>query len=271
MPLDFTSAQTIIQSYLAQYGLGGMADWAMTVVKENPNIDTATFEAMLYERPEFQARFPAFNTLREQGRGISIEAYRNYEDAVRQDLNRWGIPEEMYGTKEGIADLLLKDVSAAEVNYRIQRAAEAAFSAPEETRQALQTMYGVDPGGMIAYWLDPDLAQPILERQYAAAQIAGAGKRAEIAVDVSEAERLASLGITEAQANQGFVDVASYKGLQAGMGETVTQKDLVGARFGTDAAAARKVERVSRGRTGQFQAGGGAAESQQGVSGLARQ
>lgn len=270
-PVDFTSAQSILQSYLAGYGLGNLATWAWDLLQKNPGMDTATFETKLYETPEFQARFPAFNALRAAGKGISVDAYQEYERTVRQSLQTWGIPEEMYGTRDSIKDLLLKDVSPAEVNYRIQRAAEAAYSAPEETRQALQNLYGIDSGGMIAYWLDPDRAQPILERQYAAAQIAGAANRMSLSVDAAEAERLASLGITEAQANQGFAEVSSYKGLTTGMGETVTQADLVGATFGTDAESAQKVERVVKGRTGQFQQSGGAAESQQGVVGLQRQ
>lgn len=269
MALDFTSAESIIRSYLNEYGLEDMTPWALTVVQQNPNIDQATFAAMLYERPEFKARFPAFDVLRSQGKGISVAAYREYENTLRETLHSWGIPQEMYGSRQDIADLLINDVSASEANYRIQRAAEAAFTAPQETRDALRDLYGIDGGGLIAYWLDPDKAQPILERQYAAAKIAGAAQRQDIAVGVTEAERLAALGVTEAEANQGFVDVAARAGLQSGMGETVTQSEVIDARFG-DAAAATKVNRVTAGRVGQFQGGGGAQESSSGVTGLGR-
>lgn len=268
MAIDFSTAPAIIQSYLEQYGLGSMAQWALQVVTENPNLDKATFEAMLYERPEFKAMYPAFDALRQDGRGITVDDYRNYTETVRNTLDQWGIPQDMYGTTDSIADLLIKRVSPAEVNYRIQKAAEGAFSAPEETRNALRDLYGVDSGGMIAYWLDPDLAQPILERQWAAAQVAGAAARSDIAIQRQEAERLAALGITEAQANAGFQDVASLQGLTGGGGETATQDDLVGAAFGTDVKATEKVQRISKTRTAAFQAGGGAADSQGGVTGL---
>jgi hypothetical protein len=270
MAVDFTSAQTIIETYLAEYGLESLAGWAQKTLGENPQIDSATFEALLYATPEFQERFPAFNELRRTSRGISVKDYQNYETAMRSTFQLWGIPYEMYGTKESIADLLLNDVSAAEATWRIEQAAEAAFTAPAEARESLMSMYGVDSGGLIAYWLDPDRAQPILERQWAAAQIAGAAKRQEVGTSIEEAERLASLGITQAQADQGFSDVSMAKGLTSGAGETVTQAELTAARFGTDSAAAKKVERVRGGRVGQFQSGGGAAESQSGVTGLGR-
>lgn len=268
MAIDFSSAPAIVQSYLEQYGLGSMASWALSVVAENPNLDEATFSAMLYERPEFKAVYPAFDALRQDGRGISVAAYREYTETVRNTLDQWGIPQEMYGSTDSIADMLIKRVSPSEVNYRIQKAAEGAFSAPEETRNALRDMYGVDSGGMIAYWLDPDLAQPILERQWAAAQVTGAASRSQVAIERQEAERLAALGITEAQAQAGFQDVASMRGLTGGGGETVSQDDLVGAAFGTDAKATEKVQRVVKTRTGQFQGGGGAADSQAGITGL---
>lgn len=268
MPIDFSSAPSIVRSYLEQYGLSSMADWALATVAENPNLDKATFEAMLYERPEFIAQFPAFDALRKDGRGLTIQEYKDYSDTVKSTLDQWGIPKEMYGSTDAIADLLIKDVSASEVNYRITKAAEGVYSAPEETRNALRDLYGVDSGGMIAYWLDPDIAQPILERQWSASQVAGAASRSDIAIQRAEAERLASLGISQAQAESGFQSVASLTGLTGGGGETVTQSDLVGATFGTDQAATQKVQRVSKSRTAAFQGGGGAADSQGGVTGL---
>jgi hypothetical protein len=270
MSVDFTSAESIIQTYLAGYGLESLAGWAMDTITKNPQIDRATFETLLYDTAEFKARYPAFNELRQTGRGITVQDYQNYEKTMRETLQLWGIPQEMYGTPESIADLLRNDVSAAEASWRIEQAAQAAYSAPVEARNALTEMYGVGPGGMVAYWLDPDKAQPILERQWAASQIAGAAKRQEVGVDVAEAERLASLGITQAQADQGFSDVAQMRGLTTEAGETVSQADLTAARFGTSQEAANKVERVRRGRVGQFQGGGGAAETQQGVSGLGK-
>lgn len=269
MAIDYSSAEAIIKSYLAQYGLESLAGWAQTTLSANPNLSGSDLQLLIADTPEFKARFPALETLRKTGRAISVDAYMEYEEAARQTFQRYGIPQEMYGTREAIADLLVNDVSAAEMNQRIQMAASAAYSAPQEVRDALRDNYGIQGGDLVAYWLDPDKAQPILEARYASAEILGAGRRQALAVSTAEAERLQALGITGSQAEQGFGQVVQMRGLEAGTGETATTEELVRAQFG-DAQAQQKVERVSRGRVAEFQQGGGAVETSGGVSGLGR-
>lgn len=270
MPIDFTSADSIIQSYLDGYGLGSLSAWALQMVTDNPNLDEATFKAMLYETPEFKAAYPAFDRLRQEGRGISVEDYRQYTMTVREQLDRWGIPQEMYGTTEKIGDLLINNVTAPEIGERIQRAAEGVFSAPSETLDALRNLYGVDSGGLIAYWLDPEAAQPILERQWAASKIAGAAARQSAQMQKEQAERLLALGITEQQTEQAYGAANDLRGLTGGDGETVTRDDIANAALGVDNDAAQRVRRVQSGRTARFSEGGGAAEGQGGISGLGR-
>ena len=265
--IDYTNANTIVQSYLKSYGLESLSAWATKTLSENPSLDSASLQVLISDTPEFNARFPALKTLRQTGRAISVDAYMAYEDQTRQLLHTYGIPKEMYGTSESISNLLLNDVSTAEMNQRIQMAAQAAYSAPEETRTALRDQYGISGGNLVAYWLDPEKAQPLLEKQYAAATITGAAARQAIGIGITESERLAALGITGAAAEQGFAQVAQMSGLEAGSGETVNQQTLINAQFG-DAAAQASVRRVQGGRVAQFQGGGQAAESQQGVVGL---
>ena len=267
MPIDYTNANTIIQSYLKTYGLETLSPWATKTLAENPSLDASSLQVLISDTPEFNARFPAMKTLRQTGRAISVDAYMAYEDQTRQLLHTYGIPKEMYGTSEAISNLLLNDVSASEMNQRIQMAAQAAYSAPEETRNALRDQYGISGGNLVAYWLYPEKAQPLLEKQYAAATITGAAARQAIGIGVTEAERLASLGITGAAAEQGFGQVAQMAGLEAGSGETVNQQTLINAQFG-DAAAQASVRRVQGGRVAQFQQSGGAQDGQSGVSGL---
>ena len=132
------------------------------------------------------------------------------------------------------------------------------MSAPQEVRDALASQYGVTGGALVGYFLDPDKAMPILEKQWAAAQVTGAAAQQQVAIDKATSERLAAQGVSYDQAEQGFGQVAATTGLAAGRGETATTSDLIGAAFG-DAAAQQKVTRIAKGRTGKFQEGGGAA------------
>ena len=47
---------------------------------------------------------------------------------------------------------------------------EAAIAAPEDFKQTMRDYYGIDEGGLAAYFLDPDNVQASLERQSAAAR-----------------------------------------------------------------------------------------------------
>jgi hypothetical protein len=74
--------------------------------------------------------------------------------------------------------------------------------------------------------------------------------------------------VSEAAAQKGFGVVASQAGFTAGKGETTDNVDLTRGAFG-NAESAAKTERIASGRVGAFQQGGGFAETNKGVAGLA--
>jgi len=268
------SAQDIIQSFLDQYGLGTLGDWAWQQYLSSGASNVSDFIPQLSNQitqtDAFKARFPAYDTLMKQGNGITVAQYVNYEQTVHQLLQQYGVPRGMYDTPQGIASLLTNQVSPTEVNDRLKIAADAAFSAPQEVRDALQQNYGVGPGGLVGYFLDPDKAEPLLAQQYAASQVAGAAAMQGMSASRALSERLASEGVGFGAAQQGFGAAAAQQGLETGPGETVNQDDLVNAQFG-DAKAQRTVQRVVGGRVAQFQGGGGALDSTtQGAVGLGR-
>lgn len=267
------SAQDILRAFLADYGLESLANWAWNQYTASgvTSIDefTPILRAELPKQQEFKVRFPAYDQMLQQGKGISVDEYVRYEKDLNKAANYYGLPAGFIEDRDYIAKIMLADVSADEFAERAQMARDNALNAPAETRQALQDLYGMSEGDLTAFWMDPDKAMPLLQRRSAAANIAGAGLRNAVAISAAEAERLAAEDITAARAREGFQQVAAQRGLQYGMGETVTQEELVAGQFG-DQAAATKVERVARGRTAEFQQGGGAAAGQAGISGLGR-
>jgi hypothetical protein len=120
---------------------------------------------------------------------------------------------------------------------------------------------------LTAYFLDPQVASPLLEKQYASSLIGVEARRQGIGVDVYGAENLQELGISQEQARAGFGQVARAESLTSGRGDVVTQQQLIGGTFGVSQQDARAVERAQAGRLGRFQQGGQAVTERKGVTG----
>lgn len=267
------SAQDILAAYLKAYGLESLATWAWNSYTMSGVTDMDAFtpilRAELPKQKAFIDRFPAYNEMLAAGKGISIEEYVKYEKDLTKAANFYGLPAGFVEDRDYIKKIMLADVSADEFAERAQLARDNALNAPAETTQALKDLYGMSDGDLTAFWMDPDKAMPLLQRRSAAATLAGVGLRNSITISQAEAERLAAQGVTVAQGTQAFSQVAEQQALQAGYGETATQAELVAGAFG-DVQAAKKVERVTKSRTGQFADAGGAQTGQTGVVGLGK-
>lgn len=265
MAANETSAQTMVNKWLAAYGLTSLAQWAFEKIKNNVSADQIYIE--MRDTPEYKARFPAMANLAQQGRAISEDAYIEYERTVAQALQRYQITSGIYDTPASIAKLLTNNVSAVEVGDRLQMASSAALEAPAEVRTSLAQNYNVNLGDMTAYYLDPDRAMPKLQAQYNAAQVQAASRMQGIGQTIATAERLAAQGVTYEQAMSGFGTAQNLRGVTTGYGETASQAELVDAAFGA-ATSQQKLRRIQASRAASYQAGGGAAENQTGVTGL---
>lgn len=263
--LGGASAEDILRSTLEQYGLGELAGWLWGEVSAGTPQEEVYLK--MVEQPAYQARFPAMAELRKEGRAISEAEYIGYERGLRQIEQQYGLTRGIVSDSTTVAKSLLADVSVREMEERARIAQSAAYQAPVEVRDALSSMYGVDMGGMTSYFLDADRALPLIEQQYAAAQIAGAASLRLVGVEREQAERLAAQGVNYEEALQGFSAVAQTERLGSGSGETVGQSVRTAAQFG-DAAARQAVTRVQQSRRAVFGGGGSAAETQQGVVGL---
>ena len=205
--------------------------------------------------------------LNAKGQGFSEADYINYERNAAQTEQQYGFPKGFLTDSHRIAGMLEAGVSASEVNTRAQINAAASLTAPQETKDALKNLYGLDQSALAAYYFDPENSLPYLQKQYSAASIAGAAAKQAIGIGTTEAERLAAQGVSDAQAASGFAQVSANTALTAGIGETASQQTLIDAAFG-NAQAAQQVQRIGQGRVNQFQSGGGAQAGQAGVAGL---
>lgn len=249
------NAIAAIKGMLDQYGLSSLYDKIVSYVKEGYDADTVM--VLIRTTPEYKARFPAMEALQAKKRGISEAAYIQYEQLASGLERRYGLPENML--MSNVTKMLTNEVSASELNDRVELAASAAIQAPQDVRNMFQNYYNIGLGGQTAYFLDPDVAMPLLEKQFASAQIGTEAARQGIGINAYSAENLQSLGINQESARQGFSTVASEMGLTRGFGDVATQEELISGNLLQNEQARKSIERSRGAKIGAFQGGGGFA------------
>jgi hypothetical protein len=147
-------------------------------------------------------------------------------------------------------------------------AATGALQAPQELKDTFRDFYGIDEGGLTAYYLDPDKALPLLEKQYASAQIGVEARMQQLDVGMSMSERLQQFGITREQARAGFSTVSQRRSLTEGRGDTVSQQQLIGGELMQEQDSQAAFRRAQSARLGRFAQGGQQVSGQEGVTGL---
>lgn len=269
-----TSAKAIVQQFLDQYGLGQLGNWAWNLYKSSGGGDAAfgIIRAELPQQAAFKARFPAYDALAKAGKAMSVDQMLAYEQQARQIFHDAGLPASFYDSPDDFAKFMVNDVSASELQSRVQIAQQAVVSSPPAVRQQLEQLYGIKAGDLTAYWLDPNKAMPVLQQRYTSAQIGGQAATTGFGqLDRATAELLAQQGVTNEQAQQGFGQLAENKGLFdiQQTGETaIDQQTQIGATFSNDAAARLRIKRRQESRTAAFGGSSGFGVGQKGVAGL---
>jgi len=258
------NATATMQALMAQYGLTSLQNIIIDYIKQG--YDEEAISVLIRTTPEYKTRFPAMEALSKRNRAISEASYIDYEQTAAALEKRYGLPSGML--MGNVTGLLTNDVSASELNDRVMLAASASLQAPTDLKNTFKDYYGIDSGGLTAYFLDPTVAAPLLEKQYASTVIGTEAVRQGLAVDVYSAENLQSLGITQEQAQQGFETVAGAKNLTQGRGDITTQKELISGTLTGNVKAQKNIERVAGSRVARFKQGGQYVQNEGGTAGL---
>jgi hypothetical protein len=247
------------------YGLSGLYGKIVEYAQKDYSADTIML--MLRGTDEYKARFPAMADLAAKGRGITEAAYISYERTASEYEQRFGLPEGML--MGNVTNLLKNEVSAEELLDRVRLASAASITAPADFKAEMRDRFGVDQGGLTAYYLDPSVAMPLLEKQYAMAVIGTEARRQGISgISTDYLGLLENEGVTQDEAQKGFGNAARMSGFTGGAGEVASTMDLAQAVFGTSPDAAKKVERIATSRVNRFAGGGSFTGDAQGLAGL---
>lgn len=257
------NAIEVAKSLMTQYNLTSLYDKIVGYVRDGYEPDAALM--MLRNTPEYKQRFPAMEALSQKGRSISESEYIAYERNAAQLEQLYGLPKGMI--QNNVTTLLTNEVSGDELQERVVLSAAASVTAPQDLKNTLKNYYGIDSGGLAGYFLDPAIATPLLERQFATAVIGTEALRQDVNVGLDIAQNLQQLGVTQEEAREGFGQVRRLEGLTRGKGDRVNQQQLIGGTFG-QAEQGRQIEQAQSARRARFETGGQFVTEQSGVSGL---
>jgi len=207
------SAFDLLREQFSQYGLEGLVEPLKGLIQEN--VSPSEFAVRLRQTEPYKKRFAANAARIGKGlRALSEAEYLTLEDSYQNIMRNYGLPASYYakgdmGRQEGFEKFIGGDVSAAELEDRIQTAQNRVINAAPEIATTLKSFYpDITNGDILAYALDPDKAITEIRRKVTAAEIGGAATMAGLAADRARAEELGRFGVTSEQARQGFRAVA---------------------------------------------------------------
>jgi hypothetical protein len=182
------------------------------------------------------------------------------------------------GKQAGFEKFLANDVSASELEDRIATAQQRVLNSNPEVLTALKQFYpDISNADILAYTLDPTNALTSIKRKVTAAEIGGAALAQGLQAQGGTAEALAGQGITKAQAQQGYTDIAGILPRTSQLADIYgeqpyTQQTAEAEIFGSQGAAdaAKKRKKLASLETATFSgsSGVGALGRDKGVYGL---
>ena len=251
---DRKSAYDLLYSEFKQYGLEALVSPLKSLIEEG--VSPSEFTLRLRETDAYKKRFAANAQRVAKGlRALSEAEYIGTEDQYQDVMRRYGMPESYYtkgelGIQSGFERFLAGDVSAVELEDRIQTAQNRVVNSNPEVTKALKEFYpGISNGDILAYVLDPANAIEQIKRKVTAAEIGGAAIQSGLKTGMTRAEELAAAGITKAQAQQGFQTVAEVAPRGSQLAEiykqdpytqTTAEQEVFGLAGATEASKQRK-------------------------------
>ena len=244
-------AYAAVESLFKSYGLDSLAGKIYDYVKNGYSSDTISI--LLQDTPEYKARFAGNEARKKAGLAVLSPAeYLSTEASYQQIMQSAGLPSSFYDQPSDFATWIGQNTSPSEIQSRVDLASQAVNLASPAYRQALNQM-GIDDAHLAAYYLDPTKALPLLQKQAATAQIGAEALKQGLAFDQAYSEQLATEGVSQSAAAQGYAQVAAELGTMQSLGSIYgqgwTQRESEQADIeGSAGAVAKKAGLLSQER-----------------------
>ena len=250
----------IVTDRFARYKLGSLAQKIRDLAIDGAN--EATFIIALSETKEYKERC-AGNDARLK-KGIAVldpGSYLEAEDTYRQVLRANGLKQ--FDTDAYVQQFIENDTSSTEIASRISTAVNRIQYADPAIKKTLKDYYGLNDSDLLGYVLSPDQELPKIQQKITAAEIGTAASVQGLKSSLGVSEQLASQGVTQAEAQKGYANIASFLPTTEKLGNVYNelpgynQADAEQETFNQLASAQRKRERLRQTEMGTFGASSG--------------
>ena len=218
-----------------------------------------TIALTIQNSPAYKARFSGNDARVAAGfSAYSAADYMTAENNYRSILSESGVPDQ-YQTQSFLASLIGKNVGTTTLQNYVNMASQLATTQDPYLLQTAYQQYGLTQGDLIAHFLDPNTAVPVLQQQFAGTQIAAEAARQNLALNQQNALSLAAQGVTQQQAQTGFANIGSQLAQQqqiaASLGGNAANigSELTAAQFNANVngiSAAQAQQELTRQRAG---------------------
>ena len=258
--LQRESIVKIVTDRFARYNLGSLAQKIRDLAIDGAN--EATIIIALSETKEYKERF-AGNDARLK-KGIAVldpGSYLEAEDTYRQVLRANGLKQ--FDTDAYVQQFIENDTSSTEIASRISTAVNRIQYADPAIKKTLKDYYGLNDSDLLGYVLSPDQELPKIQQKITAAEIGTAASVQGLKSSLGVSEQLASQGVTQAEAQKGYANIASFLPTTEKLGNVYNelpgynQADAEQETFNQLASAQRKRERLRQTEMGTFGASSG--------------
>lgn len=266
------SAYDLLYSQFKQYGLESLVEPLKGLI--TTGVSPAEFTIKLRDTDAYKKRFAANAARVQKGlRALDEAEYIALEDQYQNVMRNYGLPSSYYekgamGVQPGFTNLIAGNVSAAELESRVQQAVDVVEKGPKEYVDAIKQFYpDISRGDLLAYVLDPEKALTKIQARIGAAKIGGEYLRGGLATDVARAEELQRQGVTAEAARQGVQAVqalAPRGGMLADIyqtgpyGQAQVEEEVYGLAGATEAKKLR--EKLTGLEKAAFSGSAGAAQ-----------
>ena len=204
-------AFALIQNTMKAYGFTDSELAALTAFAEtqivDPDIGPNQGILNMKALPVYQARFAGNAARIKAGKNALSEAdYLAQENAYGEYMKAYGV--QTLGTRDQYATLIGNDVSATELNKRLNLAVDRVKNSDPEILKQLKTYYpSITDADLVTYFLKPADALPDLEKKVATSEISAAAVGQGFAADMTGAAELQAFGVTREKALSGYQDI----------------------------------------------------------------
>jgi DNA-directed RNA polymerase delta subunit len=263
-------AYTLLESTFKDFGLEELIPDIKSFMEAGLGSNQAALE--LKKTTAYITRFKGNETRRAAGlnvlsEGVYLELENSYNETLRAYGQQGFFGADRKTSQAKMAEIIGNDISAIEFKDRIDTVVTRVNNSDPGVKSTLKAFYNIGDQDLIAYFLSPKDNLPKLQEKVTSAEIGSEALKQNLITDVASASALARMGITKAQAREGYETISGVLPTASKLGQiygeegiNYSQKTAEEEVFGQLDSAKRKRLRLAEKEVGSFS----------GTSGLAR-